>query len=100
MKAMKNMLFVQIGKQIIIPPPHLYFFKNNFIFSQIRIKESVILLHEAYCSRNRIKCFKCGSFIEKNELSDHETNYHSTVFSSIFDVSFKKIKKFQKIDNL
>jgi len=31
-----------------------------------------IMLHEAYCKRNRIKCEKCSKFFDKNEEDEHD----------------------------
>lgn len=40
------------------------------------IAESKYLLHEIYCSRNNIKCVKCGLFYDKNDPDSHEEEYH------------------------
>ena len=53
--------------------------KIKELYSKIKIKESVAMLHEAYCARNRTQCLKCGLFIEKKELEFHEENAHSLV---------------------
>jgi hypothetical protein len=50
----------------------------NYIkdYSEKDIAQSKYLLHEPYCLRNIIKCEKCMEPISKDELEEHENEFH------------------------
>lgn len=38
-----------------------------------------MMVHEAYCFRNFMKCLECGEMIDKQSKKDHEDEFHKMV---------------------